>query len=115
MFSAAVRDLKEMEETGIHGPDGSIVRGTVIAITGDNLGSHCIGGFTENFSKSRYFCRYCLIDRESFQQTPTKSGPARSVETYNNSVAQASLQEGMANGVKFDSVFNSVGHVNLKR
>jgi len=24
-------------------------------IAGDNLGSHCIGGFTENFSRSRFF------------------------------------------------------------
>lgn len=75
-----------MEETGSHGPDGNIVRGTVIArpITGDNLESQCTGGFTENFSKSRYFCSRCLIDRESVQETTTKSGPVRSVDTFNN-------------------------------
>lgn len=101
VFSAAVNDLKEMEENGIHGPGGNIVRDTVLAITGDNLGSHCIGGF---FSKSRNFCRYCPIDRETWEQIPTKSGPVRSVETNNNCVAEGEK----AYGVQLDPVVNQL-------
>ncbi len=62
VFSTLVSDLKQMEENGIEYGDEK-VKGCVIAITGDNLGSHSIGGFTESFSKSTHFCRYCVIDR----------------------------------------------------
>lgn len=40
------------------------------AISGDNLGSHGVGGFVENFSVSHYFCRYCDIKRSSFESSP---------------------------------------------
>lgn len=55
VISPVISDLKEMEENGINCPDRNIVRTTVVAITVNNLGSHCIGGFTENVNKSRYF------------------------------------------------------------
>ncbi len=44
VFTPLLSDLKDMEEL----KNGEKVRGTVIAIVGDNLGSHSIGGFTEN-------------------------------------------------------------------
>ncbi|KAL1246773.1 hypothetical protein QQF64_034280 [Cirrhinus molitorella] len=50
VFRPLLSDLKDMEEFGIVLENGETVRGTVIAIVGDNLGSHSIGGFTENFS-----------------------------------------------------------------
>ncbi|KAL1268697.1 hypothetical protein QQF64_034060 [Cirrhinus molitorella] len=68
IFSPLVADLKDIEELGFETKDGSNLKGALIAISGDNLGSHCIGGFTENFSRSIYFCRYCLIDRDTFQK-----------------------------------------------
>lgn len=39
--------------------------GSLVAVLGDNPGSHQIGGFTENFSNSKFFCRFCFYDRES--------------------------------------------------
>lgn len=51
VFSELVSDLKELEETGILTSNGT-VRGTLYCIAGDNLGSHCIGGLSENFSSS---------------------------------------------------------------
>ncbi len=48
VFTPLLSDLKDMEEFGIVLKNGEKVRGTVIAIVGDNLGSHSIGGFTEN-------------------------------------------------------------------
>lgn len=83
-----------------------IVRGTVFAITGYNLGS-------KNFSKSRYFCRCYLKDRESFQWTHTKLGPVRSVDMYNNCVAQVSLEQEITNGVNFDSDFNHLKYYHV--
>lgn len=42
--------------------DGLVYRGTLCAIAGDNLGSHNIGDFIENLSKSTYFCKLCDIN-----------------------------------------------------
>ena len=44
-------------------------------IAGDNLGSHSIAGFTENFSCSQYFYRYCEITQSEFQSDPNVCGP----------------------------------------
>lgn len=55
--------------------DETVVTGTLYCIAGDNLGSHCIGGFTENFSFYECLCRYCLIFRNQFQgDDPTSCG-----------------------------------------
>lgn len=62
LFSELIADLKDLEN-GIVLSDETVVKGTLYCIAGDNLGSHCIGGFTENFSTSKYLCRYCLITR----------------------------------------------------
>lgn len=67
VFSELLADLKLLGENGITMEDESVVKGALYCIAGDNLGSHCIGGFTENFSSSTYFCRYCLITRTEFQ------------------------------------------------
>lgn len=44
---------------------------------------------------------------------PTISGHVRSVETYHNCLAQASLNNKMINGVKFDSVFNQIKYYHV--
>lgn len=58
VFSELLTDLKQLEENGIIMGDGFVVKGALYCTAGDNLGSHTIGGFTENFSSSEYFCRY---------------------------------------------------------
>ncbi|KAK7922336.1 hypothetical protein WMY93_009238 [Mugilogobius chulae] len=45
------------------------------------------GGFTENFSRSQYFCRYCEIKRSEFESDPNACGPPRTPETYDAAVA----------------------------
>lgn len=51
VFNHLIKDLKELEECGIALKDGKVIKGTLCAIVGDNLGSHSIGGFLENFSR----------------------------------------------------------------
>lgn len=86
VFSDLISDLKELEETGILTTNGT-VRGTLYCIAGDNLGSHCIGGLSENFSSSQYFCRYCLVTRNEFQSDdPNVCGPLRTIEKYNSAL-----------------------------
>lgn len=55
VFACLIADLQDLEDSGFHLEDGSNLKASLIAICGDNLGSHCIGGFTENFSSSKHF------------------------------------------------------------
>lgn len=112
VFSELVSDLKELEETGILTSNGT-VRGTLYCIAGDNLGSHCIGGLSENFSSSQYFCRYCLVTRNEFQSDdPNVCGPLRTIDKYNSALEHLQ-NEDVPEGVKFDSVFNSLHHFHV--
>lgn len=44
IFSPLVNDLKEIEQFGFVLDNGETLQGAVIAIVGDNLGSHSLGG-----------------------------------------------------------------------
>lgn len=52
VFSELLTDLKELEENEIVPLDETVVKGALYCIAGDNLGSHYICGFSENFSPS---------------------------------------------------------------
>lgn len=108
VFSELLADLKSLETDGIN-VDGQTVKGGLYCIAGDNLGSHCIGGFTENFSRSQYFCRYCEITRSEFVADPNVSGPLRTPEMYDAAVAdlQAENIQGVR-GIKVNSIFNAL-------
>lgn len=67
VFGKIIDDLKEIETVGIEFAPNQFIKGSLVFITGDNLGSRGLGGFTENFSTSQYFCRYCLITKKSFE------------------------------------------------
>jgi hypothetical protein len=56
----------------------------VIFVLGDNLGSHMIGGFTENFTGT-FFCRYCLATRDSLEsgKCQPENFDKRTPESYN--------------------------------
>ncbi|XP_032446174.1 uncharacterized protein LOC116737240 isoform X1 [Xiphophorus hellerii] len=83
--SELLMDLRDLEEHGIIAGEET-VKGALFCIAGDNLGSHSIGGFTENFSTSQYFCRYCEITRKYFLNDPNACGPQRTPEAYNLAV-----------------------------
>lgn len=106
VFCRLVADLKDLEDSGFQLQDGSNLKASLIAICEDNLGSHGVGGFTENFSTSKHFCRYCLIDRETFVKSPLAFGPQRTPENYNDSVQQLTPDQNVIDGIKFDSCFN---------
>lgn len=95
--------MKDIELNGLTLPNGQLCKVTVCAITGDNLGSHNIGGFTENFSKSAYFCRYCEIDRDTFRADPLVKGPDRTPESYQRHVENCDGDKG--NSFKLTTLF----------
>lgn len=88
LFSSLIRDLKDLEENGVVMVDGQVYRGTLCAMADDNLGSHSIGGFRENFSRSTHFCRFCDTDRETFISSPLAKASVRTAESYNGHVQQ---------------------------
>lgn len=83
--------------------DEVVVKGALYCIAGDNLGSHTTGGFTENFSSSEYFCRYCLISRTEFQGAdPNICGLERTPEIYRSAIEQLETEDlPQVKGIKF--------------
>ena len=77
-------DLKEIEKEGIE-INSKFVKGSLVYIAGDNLGSHGLGGFTENFSTAKYMCRFCLVTKDEFNSEGgcCKFYLTRTVESYN--------------------------------
>ncbi|XP_023817614.1 uncharacterized protein LOC111948487 isoform X1 [Oryzias latipes] len=62
-----ISDLKVLETCGITSPMfQSPVRGSIVQVTGDNLGLHGIFGFVESFS-AHYCCRFCVTEKSEFQ------------------------------------------------
>ncbi|KAK7899251.1 hypothetical protein WMY93_020104 [Mugilogobius chulae] len=51
------------------------------------------GGFTENFSRSQYFCRYCEIKRSEFESDPNACGPPRTPATEKMSDSEQTFLE----------------------
>ncbi|KAL2083090.1 hypothetical protein ACEWY4_020863 [Coilia grayii] len=113
VMGTLVNDLKELEVNGVTLSDGKVYKGTVCAIAGDNLGSHNIGGFVENFSRSSHFCRYCDISREAFHADPLIQATKRTVQSYNSHVQSSEGQSTSSGGVKFDSLFNTLKYFHV--
>lgn len=112
VFSELLKDLKFLEENGIDVSEQT-VKGTVYCIAGDNLGSHNVGGFTDNFSVSEYFCRYCQVTRSDFKVDPNVCGPRRTAESYSSAVYILQAEDKQhVEGIAFESVFNSLNHYN---
>lgn len=113
VFGPLIRDLKDMEDNGIILEDGTVFRGGLCAIAGDNLGSHNIGGFVENFSRSEFFCRFCDISRAAFQSNALLTGVTRTRESYQETVQSLQRQretsvKSSERGIKCDSIFNQL-------
>ncbi|GBM02407.1 hypothetical protein AVEN_226427-1 [Araneus ventricosus] len=86
LFSKLVSDLKDLENGGFQIND-TVIKGTVLSIIGDNLGSHTIGGFSESFIVEN-FCRYCDIRKNMLIQKPYCTGDFRTPESYDSIVEQ---------------------------
>lgn len=103
------------------------MKGSLVFITGDNLGSHSLGGMTENFSRTQYFCRYCFISRDLFNadQGFFKTYPTRTIQSYKRAINRLNranfnnfkkkpgkirnkTKAPMIKGIKFNFVFNKL-------
>lgn len=115
VFRALVYDLKKLEEVGVL-VDDQYVQGTLAMIMGDNLGSHGIGGFVENFSSCSHVCRFCLILLEQVRTDATLNFYCeRTPDNYTEACAivQGNPELGHYKGVKFNSIFNELQYYHV--
>ncbi|CAL1293885.1 unnamed protein product, partial [Larinioides sclopetarius] len=108
-----VEDLKSLEE-GIN-DKGKVIQGSLLAIIGDNLGSHCIGGFVESFS-STYSCRYCLVSKQNMfsENFYLKFFEIRDKENYQKVLKDLSDSNlSHLKGLKFNSIFNELKYFHV--
>lgn len=114
VFSKLVSDLCELEVKGISF-EGKLYMGTVACIMEDNLGSHMIGGFTENFSSCEYFCRYCPVTKDDFRSNSLTVAMHRDPVGYNESLnfLESHPDVTMHHGIKGNSVFNRLSNFHV--
>lgn len=113
VYGRVVDDLKILESEGIQ-VNGKFIKGSVVFIAGDNLGSHGLGGFLENFSKAKYFCRFCYINREEFHLNggECKFYKNRTIASYKEDLEELK-NKNESHGIKFDSVFNQLSNYHV--
>lgn len=77
-----VQDISTLETNGIQIPlfDHTIY-GTIVQVTGDNLGVHSLFGFVELFS-ARYSCHFCRLEKD-FHTEFSEDSPKMSVRLKN--------------------------------
>lgn len=124
VFGRIVDDLKKIETNDIKLSSNKIIKGSLVFVTGDNLGSHVLGGFAENFSRTQYFCKYCLVTKKSFDTDAGlfKTYPNRTVDSYKKFINRLNTKQTelstkkrktakkplLIKGIKYNSVFNQL-------
>lgn len=115
VFSPLIRDLKILENVGLEVPGFDMIKGSVLFLLGDNLGSHNMGGFTENFSSSSHICRFCTMTQADFQKSLNiLDSSKRTINSYDDAVKIIDTQNlDIYEGIKFNSILNSLSHYHV--
>lgn len=100
-------DIKILETQGFAVKDDAILKGSLVSVVGDNLGSHQIGGFNENFHLNGYFCRHCHINKPRNIKDFYASWGMRSKSSYNHDVVICLAAGDSSRGIKSDSLLNT--------
>ena len=114
IFGELVKDLKHLETEGIT-MNGTKYPVILRAICGDNLGSHNIGGFIQNFSNAEHFCRFCPVSRTEWKKDSLAKKPLRTVADYQRALDQLGEDgaESSVLGIQEDSVFNQLSNFHV--
>lgn len=107
-----IKDLKILEDEGIiiSGVPCK-VKGGIVAIVGDNLAAHQIGGYVICFSGNIRCCRFCLATNEDMQTIFTDSTfTSRSKELHKVHLSLIAIDSKYSSiyGLKYQSSFNSL-------
>lgn len=114
LFQPLINDLKVLESAGIDLGFSEKVLGSVVCITGDNLGSHWLGGFTTNFSTAKYVCRYCSLSQDDFIASPLcKKSMRNKLSNKTNVLTNTECLHDSTKGVKFSSCFNELNYFHV--
>lgn len=107
-------DSSDLESTGVC-VEGKSFRGSIACVIVDNLGSHYLWGFTENFSSAEYFCRYCHIRKEDFQRNPLSTATERTPASNSKSLLELENNPDMQiqKDIKSNSVLNKLTHFHV--
>ena len=117
ILKKCVNDLKELSTQGISvviNGDCKTFVGVLMAMLADNLGSHQIGGYVENFSKSLNFCRYCEITRQEFYDNVFRPRHLRTVQSYIECVQEAERKGTIVKGIKQNSALNELNNFHVQ-
>lgn len=112
-------DLETLESEGIEVASANrTFRGTIASISGDNLGSHFLGGFTESFSggPNSRLCRFCTVTQSDLQTCIDASQfVMRTSENYARHARLVTSYEDMSKiyGIKRDSPLNKLQHFHV--
>ncbi|KAJ8668187.1 hypothetical protein QAD02_009850 [Eretmocerus hayati] len=111
-----VSDIKTLETRGISYNSESgreiQVKGSLIAVTGDNSGNHSIGGFQKNFSNLNYISRYCETKMSEFREQ-LRPRKLRTVESYNECIKEIKSPRKPVIGIKMNSPLNSLKYFHV--
>lgn len=116
VLNVIIDDLKKIETEGlnIEIKDNVInLKGTLIAVAGDNLGSHQIGRFNEYFKLTGYFCRYCYTNNIKSQNDISKIFELRNKNLHSFDVNMTLTCNDNFKGVKFNSVLNTLNYYHV--
>lgn len=80
----------------------------MVTVLGDNLETHHIGGFSENFSSVKHWCCYCDVCAEEFHRNPFHGKTVRTIDEYNTCVSEAIKHRSVVKGIKGDSALNKL-------
>ena len=113
VYGKIVDDLKIIENYGIK-IGQKYLKGSVVCISGDNLGSHGLGGFMENLSTAKYWCRFCTITKDEFHSEYyfLKICKSRSVDSYKEALRNKGTKNDYE-GIKFNSKFNELKYYHV--
>lgn len=82
-----VKEIRYLESVGLQLPKKSVLKGTIMNVTFDNLGGNSVLGFTES-SAATYFCRTCLSSKaETKEMTRDDPSKYRTTVDYENALA----------------------------
>lgn len=112
IFKPIIDELRILENKGVFVKD-KMYPLILHSILGDNLGSHMVGGFVENFSTTSHCCRFCETGM-SEMQTNYSSSKMRTPESYQKTVESLLPGENML-GVKNNSEFNKIDNFHVSR
>lgn len=93
IWQLILNEIKILETTGISIDAQTILKGTIMQLSFDNLGANVALGFVGSFS-SNYYCRHCectssecqVLSRENSSKRRTKENYYKQIEIVNESV-----------------------------